>query len=84
LLEIPARALFPLASICSHCVETDIRSSESLDFSFIGLKNKSCSENALSQLWDGSCFILVEEAFINQRSVVYFSFGGNEKSEKRK
>lgn len=49
--------------------------------SFVGLKNKQRSKNTLRQLQDGSNFILVGEAFINQRAGVDFSFRGNEKSE---
>jgi hypothetical protein len=68
--------LTPIVTICSHFVETSISYSKLRDCGFIGLKNKSCSKNTLSQLLNGSGFILVEEAFINQRTAVYFSFKG--------
>jgi hypothetical protein len=42
----------------------------------IGLKNEYCSKNILTQLQDGSSFILVWKAFINQRAIVDFSFRG--------
>lgn len=85
LLENLSRSGFvltPIFTICPHSVETCIRYSTTRDCGFIGLKNKSCSKNTLSQLLYGSGFILVEEAFINQRTAVYFSFRGKEKSKK--
>jgi hypothetical protein len=75
--------LTPNVTVSSRFVEISIRCSTSHDYGFIGLKNKSCSKSALSQPLDGLGFILVEEAFINQRTAVYFSFRGNKKSEKR-
>jgi hypothetical protein len=74
--------LTPIVTICSRFVETGFSYSKLRDCGFMGLKNKSCSKNTLSRLLDGPGFILVEEACINQRAAVYFSFKGTKSRRK--